>query len=605
MTRFISWLLLLHLLGLSAIAQTNLTASTWPIQNDGLTDVVQWDHYSFELYGERIFLFGGEFHYWRLPVPELWIDILQKIKAAGFTAFTFYVNWAYHAANNSTLDFSSGAHDFAPFFEIAHDLGLFVFLRPGPYINAETNAGGFPLWLTTGDYGALRNNDTRYTNAWTPFMSKVAEITVPYQITKGQNVITYQIENEYGDQWIGSPSSRIPNETAIQYMELLESNARRSGIDIPLTANEPNEDAISWDQDWSTAGGNVDITGLDSYPSCWTCDLSQCTSTNGIYIPYEVVDYYDYFQTTQPKMPSFMPEFQGGSYNPWGGPEGGCPDNIGPDFANLFYRWNVGQRVTAMSLYMLYGGTNWGASAAPVTATSYDYSSPISEDRSIGDKYYETKLLALFTRAAKDLTLTDLIGNGTQYTTNSAIRAYELRNPNTHAGFYVTLHTNSSVGTNETFQLHVDTSTGALTVPQYGTSIRLNGYQSKIVVTDFSFGTESLLYSTAEVLTYVIQDATPTLALWVPTGESGEFAIKGATQGSVKRCQGCSGIGFYAESSHLIVTFTQGQGMSVLEFDSGTKIVLLDRTSAYLFWAPTLTTNDLFAPELDTGKFCF
>lgn len=55
-----------------------------------------------------------------------------------------------------------------------------------------------------------------------------------------------------------------------------------------------------------------------------------------------------------------MPEFQGGSYNPWGGPQGGCPDDLGPDFANLFYRNLIYQRVSAISLYMLYGGTNWG-----------------------------------------------------------------------------------------------------------------------------------------------------------------------------------------------------------------------------------------------------
>lgn len=63
------------------------------------------------------------------------------------------------------------------------------------------------------------------------------------------------------------------------------------------------------------------------------------------------------YQSTQP---SFMPEFQGGSYNPWGGPQGGCPDDLGPDFANLFYRNLISQRVSAISLYMLYGGTNWG-----------------------------------------------------------------------------------------------------------------------------------------------------------------------------------------------------------------------------------------------------
>lgn len=602
MTRFITWLLLL--LGPSAIAQSNWTSTQWPLHDDGLNNVVQWDHYSFELNDHRIFLFGGEFHYWRLPVPELWIDILQKIKAAGFTAFTFYVNWAYHAANNSTLDFSSGAHDFTPFFQIANELGLYVFLRPGPYINAETNAGGFPLWLTTGDYGALRDNDTRYTEAWTPFMSKVAELTAPYQITRGQNVITFQIENEYGEQWIGSPENRVPNETAISYMELLEANARANGIDVPFTANEPNQNSISWGKDWSNAGGNVDITGLDSYPSCWTCDLSQCTSTNGVYIPFEVVDYYDYFQTTQPTMPSFLPEFQGGSYNPWGGPEGGCPNNTGADFANVFYRWNIGQRVTAMSLYMLYGGTNWGASAAPVTATSYDYSSPISEDRSIGDKYYETKLLAFFLRVAKDLTVTNLIGNGTQYTTNSAIRAYELRNPNTNGGFYVTLHTNSSVSTDDTFQLHVNTSAGLLTVPQHGSNIRLNGYQSKVLVTDFSFGNQTLLYSTAEVVTYVVQDGMSTLALWVPTGESGEFSIKGAKYASTMSCNGCSDIGFYPENDGLTVTFAQGQGMSVLELDTGTRIVLLDRSAAYLFWAPALT-NDPSVPESDSGDYSF
>ena len=129
------------------------------------------------------------------------------------------------------------------------------------------------------------------------------------------------------------------------------------------------------------------------------------------YVAYKVGQYYDYFGEVSPTQPSFFPEFQGGSYNPWGGPEGGCPNDLGAEFANMFYRSLVSQRVTAVSLYMMYGGTNWGAFAAPVTATSYDYSSPISENRKIGSKYYETKNLALFTRVANDLTMTDRIGN--------------------------------------------------------------------------------------------------------------------------------------------------------------------------------------------------
>jgi len=162
-----------------------------------------------------------------------------------------------------------------------------------------------------------------------------------------------------------------------------------------------------------------------------------------------------------------MPEFQGGSYNPWGGPEGGCPGDIGADFANMFYRNLIYQRVTAISLYMVFGGTNWGWLSAPVVATSYDYSSPISENRAIGNKYHETRLLTLFTRAAKDLAKTERVGNGTGYTDNPAITTAELRNPDTNAAFYVTMHTHSPSDSLETFSLRVNTSIGASTYTSY------------------------------------------------------------------------------------------------------------------------------------------
>jgi hypothetical protein len=65
-----------------------------------------------------------------------------------------------------------------------------------------------------------------------------------------------------------------------------------------------------------------------------------------------------------------MPEFQGGSYNPWGGPQGGCPEDIGADFANLFYRNLIYQRISAINLYMLFGGTSFGWHAANVVGMS-------------------------------------------------------------------------------------------------------------------------------------------------------------------------------------------------------------------------------------------
>jgi beta-galactosidase len=218
--------------------------------------------------GERIFLFGGEMHPWRLPVPEMWEDILQKIKAAGLNSMSFYSHWGYHASTPDTLDFSTGGHNITRLYEIACDIGLFVTARPGPYINAETSAGGFPLWLTTGAYGSLRNSDSRYTAAWTPYQNAVSQITYPFQASQNGTTLLFQIENEYPYQWT-NVAAKTPNVNDIAYMKLLEANARSNGIDIPFIANAPSTGGKSWSSDYDTvdAGGDVDIYGLDSYVS--------------------------------------------------------------------------------------------------------------------------------------------------------------------------------------------------------------------------------------------------------------------------------------------------------------------------------------------------
>jgi hypothetical protein len=135
----LSWLSVLASLTTSIPATNaqNNSVGQWPLHDNGLNDVVQWDHYSFKVNGKRLFVFSGEIHYWRIPVPEIWEDLLEKIKAAGFTAFAFYGNWGYHSANNGTVDFDSPAHDFTKLYEIAERVGLYVITRPGPYVNAE------------------------------------------------------------------------------------------------------------------------------------------------------------------------------------------------------------------------------------------------------------------------------------------------------------------------------------------------------------------------------------------------------------------------------------------------------------------------------------
>ncbi|KAI8222604.1 putative beta-galactosidase B [Colletotrichum sp. SAR 10_86] len=578
-----------------ALAQEDVD---WPIHDNGLNEVVQWDHHSYIVNGERLFVFSGEFHYWRIPVPELWRDLLEKIKAAGFNAFSIYNHWGYHNPSPGVLDFETGAHNFTSIMTVAKEVGIYLIIRPGPYVNAETNAGGFPLWATTGEYGSLRNDDSRYTEAWTPFWAEISKIIKPHLITNGGNVIMFQIENELNGQWKDIPN-RVLNPPIANYMQLLQDSARENGIDVPLSHNAPNMRGYSWSKDFSNATGNVDVVGVDSYPSCWSCNLSECTGTNGQYIPYLTQNYYDYFTVQSPSQPNFLPEFQGGSYNPWGGPEGGCPGDIGVDFANIFYRDLIYQRVTAISLYMMFGGTNWGWLACPVVASSYDYSSPVSENRIIGSKFYETKLLTLFTRAAKDLTKTERVGNSTSYSSNAAITVAELRNVDNDAAFYVARHAYSPSNTNEVFKLSVNTSEGALTIPQHGSSIAINGHSAKVIVTDFTFGEKKLLYSTAEVLSYIIVDGKEVIALWLPEGEAGEFVVSGTTSAELVGDGNVGDFQTFAGESNVTVAYTQKKGITIVDLGDGSRAVLLDRTAAYLFWVPTLD-NDVLAPANKT-----
>lgn len=122
---------------------------------------------------------------------------------------------------------------------LAKELGMYMIIRPGPYVNAEANAGGFPLWVTTGAYGGLRDNDPRYTEAWKPYMSEISKIIAPHLVTNGGNVLLFQIENELGAQWtnIANKTDNVPVQ---EYMELLANVSRDNGIDVPLTHNAPN-----------------------------------------------------------------------------------------------------------------------------------------------------------------------------------------------------------------------------------------------------------------------------------------------------------------------------------------------------------------------------
>ncbi|KAG5717301.1 putative beta-galactosidase C, partial [Termitomyces sp. T112] len=132
----------------------------------------------------------------RLPVPSLWPDILQKVKAAGLNAVSVYTHMGLINPAPDVVDFND-FRALQPLYDAAKAAGIWIVLRPGPYINAETTAGGIAHWATSQVAGQLRTNASDWRAAWQAYIQGIIDETVPNQITQGGPVIAIQIDNEY------------------------------------------------------------------------------------------------------------------------------------------------------------------------------------------------------------------------------------------------------------------------------------------------------------------------------------------------------------------------------------------------------------------------
>lgn len=245
-----------------------------------------------------------------------------------------------------------------------------------------------------------------------------------------------------------------PDNTRVEYMEQIKDAFEDAGIVVPSTHNEKGMRAVSWSSDYKDVGGSVDIYGLDSYPGGLDCG----NPDSGFNL---VRTYYQWFQNYSFTQPEYSPEFEGGWFQQWGGSfYDSCESELSSEFADVYYKNNVGSRMTLQNIYMTFGGTNWGQTAAPVVYTSYDYGAPLRETREIRDKLKQTKLLGLFTRVSGNLLKTEMSGNGTGYTSDNGIYTWALRNPDSNAGFYVLAHDDSSSRERTEFSLDVETSAG-------------------------------------------------------------------------------------------------------------------------------------------------
>ena len=147
--------------------------------------------------GEPYRILAGAIHYFRVH-PELWQDRLRRLKAMGANTVDTYVAWNFHQPKRDEAPDFTGWRDLGRFVDLAAEEGLDVIVRPGPYICAEWDNGGFPSWLTGIPGIGLRCMDPLFTSAIEQWFDQLLPIVAARQASAGGPVVAVQIENEYG-----------------------------------------------------------------------------------------------------------------------------------------------------------------------------------------------------------------------------------------------------------------------------------------------------------------------------------------------------------------------------------------------------------------------
>ncbi len=309
--------------------------------------------------GRRVWLASGTIHYFRVP-HQLWRDRLIKAKRAGLNCVETYVAWNFHESREGEWDFR-GDKNLREFIVQAGELGLYVILRPGPYICAEWDFGGLPSWLVTKSGITYRMANAAYLHYAGKYLGKVLPRLVDLQVTRGGNIILIQNENEYC--YTTSPDR-------LNYFQFISQLFRKVGFDIPIiTCNDLTEPRIP--------------------------DTIEC------YNGYSgSVQFLKRLRTLQPDAPMLATEFWPGWFDYWGGQH---QVKDAREVARLALEiLGCGCQV---NYYMWHGGTNFAFWGSRLTAgdntwqtTSYDYDAPLAEGGGLTEKYYLTKLVNMLAK---------------------------------------------------------------------------------------------------------------------------------------------------------------------------------------------------------------
>jgi beta-galactosidase len=310
------------------------------------------DH-DFALDGARFQIRSGEMHPARIPV-SYWRHRIRMAKAMGLNTIAIYVMWNYLESEPGAFDFSSERRDFVAFIKLCQEEGMWVYLRPGPYVCGEWDLGGLPPYLLRNEDIKLRDrHDPAYMDAVQRYIAAVAAKIAPLMVSAGGPILMLQVENEY---------SSFAADVA--YLEALRDMWKAHGIDGPFSI----------------------------------CDVLPDFKRRHAYLPGAALG-LDGAEPPQlregahlePQAPVWVGETYPGWLTHWGEPV--LADK---NIADALRRVIAGGY--SFNLYMVHGGTNFGLTAGanadddgsnfqPVI-TSYDYSAPINECGDATPKYH-------------------------------------------------------------------------------------------------------------------------------------------------------------------------------------------------------------------------
>lgn len=537
---------------------------------------VSFDARSLMIDGKRQVIWSSEMHSYRLPSPDLWRDILQKMKASGFNSVALYFSWGFHSPKRGVYDFT-GIRDLDRLLDMAAEEGLYVITRAGPYVNAELTRGGYPGWLVN-QRARARTDDPEYLQAVDEWLTRIHAIIARHQINGGKGtVILHQIENELA----------LTTPAQSRYMDHLYTKARADGITVPIFHNDQGRNGY-WVPRGSrvakTVEGPVDMYAFDAYPG-GTCTVGG-TPTRDSAAPdwgFYGIGGAKGGASASPDTPGFAAEFGGGWFDYWGS-NGGYECNAiqrGKYYQRIFYGTNLANGISIQSFYMGYGGTSWGWLPAPVVFTSYDYGAAIAETRELRPKAEELKQLGGLIAAVPDLA--GMVPAGAVEISSPNIQVYHNKNPDTGARFLFVAHKPSNRQTDDSFTLTADLPDGRYTLPQ----MRLNGFDAKWLVAGVNLGGQRLVWSTSELQTHIARDGEDVVLLYGRTNETGSTALRYSSEPRVTVLTGNVRSSFDAATGDLKLDYTHGE-LARVSINGGGRAPLLlligDETEGAKFW---------------------